>query len=158
MTADNSAQPTGTETRPVEKVRDVVVEWIETVATQGERALHALGLGNSSKSLPAPSDILETATDLLVTFDLPGVDPQALDVVLVGNMLTIKGERAGTVAATGETILRRERPIGKFERTIALPVSIDPTQVTADSHHGVVTVRLAKAVRSVAQKVQVSVR
>ncbi len=157
MSTEQSSPP-NPDNRPVDKVRDVVVEWIETVAGQGEKALQALGLATPARASVIHADVLETTNDVVVTFDLPGVDPQAIDVVLVGNMLTVKGERAGTVAATGQVLHRRERPVGKFERSIALPVSVDSTQVSADSRHGVLVVRLGKEARNVARQIQVSIR
>ncbi|RPI83014.1 MAG: Hsp20/alpha crystallin family protein, partial [Planctomycetaceae bacterium] len=100
MTTGSTEEKT-TEHKSAEKVRDVVAEWIETVAAQGEKALQALGLGNQTRASGPLADVVETASTVVVTMDLPGVDPQAIEVLLAGNMLTVKGEHQGATAAKG---------------------------------------------------------
>lgn len=153
----SSTEEKSTENKSAEKVRDVVAEWIETVAAQGEKALQALGLGATGKPTGPLADVVETASHIIVTMDLPAVDPQHVDVVLAGNMLTVKGERQGTVTAKGHIVHRRERPMGEFQRSIPLPVAVDPVQVSAECRNGVLVVTLAKEARTVARQIKVEV-
>jgi HSP20 family protein len=90
------------------------------------------------------ADIIETEAQVIVLVDLPGVDAANVDLVLVGNMLTIKGEQPADSAGSGGTVQRRERPSGPFARSIPLPVPVDPERVSAESKNGVLTVTLGR--------------
>jgi len=129
---------------PAEKIRDVVAGWIDVVANQGERAIDAFGIRGLGKARVPQVDIIETDDQVVVIVDLPGVDPAKVDLVLVGNMLTVKGEQTADGARGGGTVHRRERPIGPFARSIPLPVPVDPEKVSAESKHGVLTITLAR--------------
>ncbi|MBM3223544.1 MAG: Hsp20/alpha crystallin family protein [Candidatus Tectomicrobia bacterium] len=78
----------------------------------------------------------------------PGVDPNTLQLSVVGSTLSISGEKrrvAGDVKA--EAFHRSERATGKFVRHIELPVEVDDEQVKADYQDGVLTVTLPKAAK-----------
>jgi HSP20 family protein len=142
--SESSPGNEGTEETPAEKIRDVVAGWIDIVANQGERAIDAFGMRGPGKARVPQVDIVETDDKVVVLVDLPGVDPTKVDLVLVGNMLTIKGEQTGDGARGGGTVHRRERPTGAFARSIPLPVSVDPEKVSAESKHGVLTITLGR--------------
>src|SRR5262249_10428416 len=89
-------------------------------------------------------DLLETDDEVIVCMDLPGVDPQAVDVALAGNMLTIKGERPAPAPHPAQVAHVSERRRGNFSRSIPLPVPVNPEDVGAESRNGTLTVRLAK--------------
>ena len=129
---------------PAEKLRDVVAGWIDMVASQGERAIDAFGMRPPGKPWVPHADVLESAEQVVVHVDLPGVDPQTVEILLVGNMLTVKGDQPEPPARSGETVHRRERPTGTFSRSIALPIPVNPEKVAAESRNGVLTVTLAK--------------
>src|SRR5258707_2330831 len=111
---------TSTETThdsPAEKLRDVVAGWIDLVATQGERAIDAVGLRIPGKPWVPSVDIVESLEQVIVRVDLPGVEPEQVEVLLVGNMLTVKGESAAISLQKGESLHRHERPSGAFSRS-----------------------------------------
>jgi HSP20 family protein len=141
-----------------EKLRDVVAGWIDMVATQGERAIDAVGLRFPGKPWVPSVDIVEGPEQVVVRFDLPGMDPEKVEVLLVGNMLTIKGESPTAPLQQGESRHRHERPSGAFSRSIPLPIAVDPDHVAAESKHGVLTVTLAKAERAKARQIQIDVK
>jgi HSP20 family protein len=91
-----------------------------------------------------PADVLETKEALLVRVDLPGHDPQSLQVKLEEGTLTITSERRIEKAAEGEAFLRRERSSGAFTRSFVLPPFVDGGRVEARFEHGVLTVTLPK--------------
>jgi len=76
---------------------------------------------------------------------LPGVDPKQLEMNLVGNNLTISGERPEQVIDAKATWLRRERGAGKFMRSFELPGDVDQNKVVAEFRNGVLEVTLPKA-------------
>jgi HSP20 family protein len=90
-----------------------------------------------------PIDLDETAHDLILRVDLPGVDPNSVDLSLTGLVLTVRGERP-VVTAEGATERVRERPAGGFVRHVTLPEDVAFEGVQAECKHGVLTVRLPK--------------
>jgi HSP20 family protein len=143
---------------PAEKLRDVVAGWIDMVASQGERAIDAFGMRPPGKPWIPHADVVEFAEHVVVQVDVPGVDPQTVEVLLVGNMLTVKGDQPAPASRTGETVHRRERPTGTFSRSIALPVPVDPEKVSAESKNGVLTITLAKEERIKPRHIPIGVK
>jgi HSP20 family protein len=77
---------------------------------------------------------------------VPGVDPQQIEINMLGNTLTLAGERqADDVQANNRTWHRRERVFGKFMRTIELPVQVDVEKAGAEFRNGLLHVTLPKA-------------
>jgi HSP20 family protein len=86
-------------------------------------------------------DIFENKTELLIVADLPGVGPDAIDVRLDKNELTIAGKRAR--APEGQPLAIEGRP-GDFTRTFLVPQGIVADGITAEVAQGVLKVRLPK--------------
>jgi HSP20 family protein len=128
----------------VDKLRDLVAGWIDTVASQGGKTLDNLGLRAGGRPWIPQVDIVESDDHVEVSVDLPGADPNQVEILLAGNMLTVKGSHVAAETPGGRFVHRRERPTGSFSRSIALPVSVNPEKVSADSKHGVLTIRLGK--------------
>jgi len=137
-------EPIDSQAKTFDALRDAVACLVGSVAAQGEKAIEALGLRQPSKFWSPSVDVVETGEQVVVTADLPGVDPAAIDIVLVGNMLTIKGEQAAAGLPPGARYHRQERPPRAFQRSIPLPVSVDPAKVDAQSKLGVLTITLAR--------------
>ena len=74
-----------------------------------------------------------------VTAEIPGVDPDAIDISVRENVLTISGERK---APEGVEWRRRERAYGAFSRVIRLPFRVDPDRVEAQFRAGLLEVFL----------------
>jgi HSP20 family protein len=90
---------------------------------------------------------------------LPGIEPEKIDMNVLGNTLTLSGERPAAVAdRNGRTWHRRERGTGKFLRTIELPVEIDPDKVKAEYRNGLLRVTLPKAEVAKPKKISIAVR
>lgn len=154
----SSNSPESTCESPAEKLRDVVAGWIDMVASQGERAIDAFGMRPPGKPWVPHADVVESAERVVVHVDVPGVDPQTVEILLVGNMLTVKGDQPAPPSQSGETVHRRERPTGTFTRSIALPVPVDPEKVSAESKNGVLTVTLAKEERVKPRHIPIGVK
>jgi len=82
--------------------------------------------------------------EVVFTMELPGIDPEALDATVKGNAVTIRAERTAPVLNEGESWLRRERPEVPVERTVELPVDVDPETAEATYTNGVLTLRLQR--------------
>jgi len=101
-------------------------------------------------------NLREDSENLYLEALLPGVDPEQVDINLLGNTLTLAGERPASELEEEEGRWhRRERPSGKFMRTVELPVQVDANKVTADAQHGLLRVTMPKAAVSKPKTIQV---
>lgn len=94
--------------------------------------------------------------DAVVTAELPGVEPERLDVSVVGKTLTISGERPAEALGEGESCHRRELWHGRFKRTLELPFRVESGRVEARFEKGVLTVVLPRAEDEKPRKIAVS--
>lgn len=105
-----------------------------------------IGRGFESLAPWGPAlDIAESDQAVTVRVEIPGIDPQEIDLQVTGNQLIIAGEKKDTHEHRGEDFYHSERRFGSFRRAVQLPVGIDADRVTADYDHGVLTVQLPKA-------------
>lgn len=149
----SDSSSTRTHESPVDRLRQEFERLIDNVWTQGERAADAIGL--KTRLWSPIVDIVETSDSLQVLVDLPGLDPSEIQLVLTGNMLTIKGERKPHVIAAADVMHRRERNAGPFQRAIPLPIAVDPDQVSASSKNGVLTVTLRRVAPAAPREIRV---
>ncbi len=100
-------------------------------------------------------DIREEADRFVILADVPGVDPQAIEIQMDKGVLSLKGERA--VDAVGEDVrpTRSERGHGAFERRFALPDSADAEAITASGRHGVLRIDIPKRAETTPRRIQV---
>jgi len=104
-------------------------------------------------------NLREDTDHIYVEALLPGIDPAAIDMNVLGNTLTLAGERAVTDSEkSGRTWHRRERGTGKFLRTIELPVEINPDLVKAEYKHGLLLVTLPKVEAAKPKRISIQVR
>ncbi len=92
---------------------------------------------------------------LVVTAELPGIEPETLDISVVDNTLTIKGNRAPEKLEEGDVYHRRERKYGKFTRTFQLPFAIEADAVEAVYEKGVLQITLPRAEADKPKKITV---
>jgi HSP20 family protein len=91
--------------------------------------------------LPAAEGRLEDG-NYIIQFVLPGVDPKEVQVSLMDNSLTIKGERKANHESTGKEYFVREVTYGAFQRSVMLPEGVDAAQVEAKYANGMLEVRV----------------
>ncbi len=111
-----------------------------------------------ASAMVPPADIVETAEAVRVSVDLPGYDPQSVQVQLDGDTLTIHAERKQDAEEKRQAYLRSERAYGSCTRAFVLPASVDGAKCEAAYRHGVLTVTLPKRdeakTRAIAVQVQ----
>ena len=93
--------------------------------------------------------------NLVVRADVPGLEPKNIEVSVLGNVLTIKGERKNEKEVKKEDYLRREVSYGSFERRMTLPEGTATEQVKAAFRNGVLEITLPLAKAAVARKVAI---
>ncbi|HDQ72581.1 MAG TPA: Hsp20/alpha crystallin family protein [Chloroflexi bacterium] len=91
----------------------------------------------------------------LVTAELPGVDPEAIDISVVGDTLTLKGSREPEAADEEQTYHRRERGYGSFSRSLQLPFSVEANEVDATFEKGILQINLPRAEADKPKKITV---
>jgi HSP20 family protein len=103
-------------------------------------------------------DLVEEKDRLVLRLELPGVDPKAVEINLQGNLLTVHGERKEASEHKDGTVLKRERRIGSFQRTLQLPYSVQSDKVKASYDKGVMTISLPKVEAQVGRQIPVEVK
>ena len=113
--------------------------------------------GGNGKMMPR-IDVSETEKEIEVTAELPGVEEKDIDVRLVNDVLTIKGEKKSEVDKKEKDFHLVERSYGSFERSARLPSEVDPAKVKATFKQGVLRITLQKihAEKAASQKIAIS--
>ncbi|MCE9614276.1 MAG: Hsp20/alpha crystallin family protein [Lentisphaerae bacterium] len=101
-----------------------------------------------------PVNVWQSADSVIVDAELPGVDPNAVEISVVDGALTLSGKRAGELDQA-ETVHQRERQEGEFSRTIQLPYRVDADKVLATYRNGVLRVTLPRAESDKPKRIQV---
>lgn len=112
----------------------------------------------TSSSFP-PVNIYNQSQSVQVVAELPGVSREALDISFVEGGLTLKGERSLPDFAQGEdkvVTLRQERRLGRFEKTIRIPVDIDAEGIQAQLKEGVLVIDLPKSDKARTRQIMVN--
>ncbi len=112
------------------------------------------GNGQSSTWLPAV-DVWETDTELVLSFDLPGIEEDKIAVELDDNVLTVTGERERTQEHTNDRFYRFERRFGQFSRSVTLPAGIKEDDIEANYRDGVLEIRVPKPEEQKPKRIQI---
>lgn len=106
------------------------------------------------EAMPALESYVKDGT-LFVRTDMPGIEPKDVDVSVLGNVLTIKGERKEKKEVRESEYIRREVSYGSFERRMTLPEGAVTDRIKAQVKHGVVEVTMPVGEKLAARKVPV---
>ncbi len=110
-------------------------------------------LWNARTSVPL--DVYRKGDKFIVRVDLPGIDPDSLDVSIEKNVLSIKAERTWA-PSDGDEVLIAERPQGTFTRRLFLSEGLDSEQISASYEFGVLTVTVPVAASAKSRKIDVA--
>lgn len=92
---------------------------------------------------------------VVVTAQVPGVNPDEIEITAHQNTLTLKGPRKPESTGDDITYHRQERTYGSFSRTVALPFNVNPDQVNARFENGVLTIELPRPEADKPKRIQV---
>jgi HSP20 family protein len=112
--------------------------------------------GTWSRPTAMPMDAYRVGEEFVVVFDLPGVSPEAIELDVERNVLTVKAERRPTAAADRVEMQVAERPLGVFSRQLFLGDTLDTEHVTASYDAGVLTLRIPVAEQAKPRKIEIS--
>lgn len=117
-------------------------------------------LFNTNVRTPAstamPMDLFRTKAEFVARIDLPGVDPDSIDIDVEDRTLTIRAERTPADQAEEIEWLTRERSVGTYARQLSLGNGVAIDRITADYSDGVLTVTLPVAEEAKPRKVSVT--
>lgn len=101
-----------------------------------------------------PFDAYRRGDDVVLHFDLPGIDPETVEVTLEKRLLTVTAERRDP-RQEGDEVYVTQRPVGRFTRRVMLGEDLHAGDVHADYHDGVLTVVLPVAEPARPRKIEV---
>ena len=119
-------------------------------ALRGEREAR----GRSGERYPL-LNVWTSVDGLMVEADMPGVDPNEVDVSVMGDQLTISGKVNAMPHAENVVVHRRERPHGDFSRSLKLPFRVDNQNVSAQFQNGILRVKLPRSEAEKPRKITV---
>jgi len=101
-----------------------------------------------------PSNVYEVGDTYQISFLVPGIDPQSIQVTALGNTVTVEG---GMQLSTpeGATVVWEEFSPTQFSRQVGLPVEVDPAKIEATYTNGVLMVTAPKAEHAKPRQIQV---
>jgi HSP20 family protein len=102
-------------------------------------------------------DIKEEDKRFVLFADLPGVDPEDIDIMMENGILTIKGERAPAGREDGKEYSRLERAHGRFHRRFSLPDTANADAIEARGEHGVLTIIIPKQEKIQPRRIEVAI-
>ncbi|HEX5113717.1 MAG TPA: Hsp20/alpha crystallin family protein [Pseudonocardiaceae bacterium] len=111
--------------------------------------------GTWSRPTAMPMDAYRMQDEFVVAFDLPGVDPEAIELNIERNVLTVKAERRPTVPTDSVEMQVSERPLGVFSRQLFLGDTLDADHIKADYDAGVLTLRIPVSERAKPRKIEI---
>jgi len=98
-------------------------------------------------------DILETPGEVILQFDMPGVDKDNVDLTVDKRMLTVTGKADEEESGTA---VYRETRVGDYRRQFNLTKDVDPDAITAEMEAGVLTVRIHKPEKAKPRKIEIA--
>ena len=112
------------------------------------------GSGTWSRPNPMPMDAWREGDTFHVEFDLPGVNPDSIDLDVERNVVTVKAERP---ARDGDTeLIAAERPRGVFSRQLILGDNLDTEHIAASYDTGVLTLLIPVAEQAKPRKIAIT--
>ncbi|MGP4051571.1 Hsp20/alpha crystallin family protein [Streptomyces sp. 2A115] len=108
-----------------------------------------------ARPAPMPMDAYQAGDDLIVHFDLPGIDPESIDLDVERNVLNVRAERRSP-APEGADVIVAERPAGAFTRQLFLGETLDTERIDASYEAGVLTLRIPVAEQAKPRRIQIA--
>jgi HSP20 family protein len=101
-----------------------------------------------------PINVFQRGGDILAIIELPGIDKGQLQIEAKENTIRISGRKV--IAYPEGSMHRRERVSGEFDRTLSLPVRLDPDGIKAEYRDGVLALFLPRSERDMPRTIQIS--
>lgn len=111
-----------------------------------------------SRDIVPRIDLYEKDNKVIVKAELPGVEPEKVDLSVDGNLLTIRGEKKQENEVKEKDYYRLERSYGSFERAVELPAAVNADETKATYRKGVLEIELPKVEEEKKKKIRINVK
>jgi HSP20 family protein len=111
-------------------------------------------LGTAARPAMMPMDVWRDGDQFIVEFDLPGVEPESLDLDVERHVLTVRAERPSFDQDTD--VVTAERPRGVFSRQLFLAENLDTDRIEASYHDGVLRLVIPVADHAKPRRIEIS--
>src|SRR4051812_37886117 len=122
---------------------------------QLERLAEGVQSAGTSAARTFPMDAYRRGDEVVLLFDLPGIDPKSIDLTVDQHVLTVRAERQPESEEGVETIAS-ERPRGTFMRRVFLGDTLDTDRIAAEYHDGVLRLTIPVSERAKPRKIEVT--
>jgi HSP20 family protein len=112
-------------------------------------------LGTTARPAAMPMDAWRAGNEFVVEFDLPGIDPDSIELNVERNVLTVRAERHPSTGSNIE-LVASERPRGVFSRQVFLGDSLNTDGITASYNGGVLHLTIPVAEKAKPRKIAIS--
>jgi HSP20 family protein len=112
--------------------------------------------GTWSRPSAMPLDAYRSGNEYVIAFDLPGVAPDAIELNIERNVLTVRAERRPNPVGEDVEMQVAERPLGVFSRQLFLGDTLDTEKVSASYDAGVLTLRIPVAEQAKPRRIEIS--
>lgn len=102
-----------------------------------------------------PVDLFREGDQYILSADMPGIDPDSVDLDVDGQLLTIRAERRAPISEEVKWLVH-ERPYGSYVRQFTLGDGVDVERITANYEHGVLSVIVPVAERAKPRKISIA--
>ncbi|MFI5965343.1 Hsp20/alpha crystallin family protein [Streptomyces asoensis] len=115
----------------------------------------AAGSGTDHHPAAMAMDAYRSGDEFLVHFDLPGIDPETIELDVERNVLSVRAERRSP-APEGAELIVAERPAGTFTRQLFLGETLDTERIDASYEAGVLTLRIPVAEQAKPRRIRIT--
>ena len=123
--------------------------------TLGRKPFESMGLFEGDWT--PPIDVLEDESKIVVNVELPGMSHEDVDLSILGETLTIKGEKKKEEEKKEKDYHRFERAYGSFQRSITLPNSVAPDKAKASFENGILEIEMPKKEEAKPKRIKVEI-
>ncbi len=138
----------------LKKNRSVNPDQISCKAGNGTSSAARNRIAGLSSEIFPRINVYEESDHWFVTFEVPGVEPNDIELVVRNNIMTVRGQRASFHESDDSRIHSKESCIGEcdFSRSLHLPENADLDGIHARLAYGVLQVKMEKAESSAEEK------
>jgi HSP20 family protein len=114
--------------------------------------------GDGVNSWSPAVDVSESDKELKLELELPGINPEDVEITAENNILTVRGEKRGERKEGAEDSRYHivERSYGSFTRSFQLPAGLDDSKIQAECNNGILSVRIPKAALPQPRRIQIN--
>ena len=132
-----------------------IFDELESIQSVMNRLLSGADVPRRARAAYPPLNVWSTADGLILDAEMPGADPRDVEISVVGDELSLHGKINVQEPAAGETVLRRERPAGEFQRTLQLPFRANAGAVKATFKNGILRIAVPRSEEEKPRKIAI---